>query len=218
MATPKKQREYPRVNNIKDQDTKQTIKLLWDRAHDASEASTNFQDLISQAQATISAQSDAIAALQRQMKQVSAGGGTSQQSTVGGGGSGGSSGGSGSGTPGGGTPPPNPPPTDHPDHTDVVAQAKADLIAGGIGISGDCGAFEIVKLVAWRLTATEPTIGLLSKPSGTNCDGYNVSCIFYQDGVLFDILQDAGGANGPQWNFNGNLDPSLWRAPVAPSI
>ncbi len=104
----------------------------------------------------------------------------------------------------------------HGPHPDVVAQAKADLQAAGVDLSGDCGAFQIVKLTAWRLKAEGA--GLLDKPSGAGCQGYSKDVIAYGDGQIYDILVASGdpGGNGPVWNDDGTVDPSRWRAPIDP--
>src|SRR5258706_3387516 len=83
-------------------------------------------------------------------------------------------------------------------HTDVVTAVKAELQAHGQDLAGPCGAFQITKRVAWRLRSEGA--GLLSKPSGNNCDGYAVDYVTYPDGSGVDILGDAGGANSPGWD------------------
>lgn len=105
------------------------------------------------------------------------------------------------------------------DYTSLVQIAKDDLIAAGIDLSGSCGAFEITKLVTYRLAnSVEPTIGILSKPTGNNCDGYSVDIACFPDGSIYDILGASGEANTPQWNFAGCVDPSRYQAPIAGSI
>ena len=42
--------------------------------------------------------------------------------------------------------------------------------------------------------------------------------IVYNDGVIYDILGDAGGANDPQWSFAGTVATGRWRAPITPAI
>jgi hypothetical protein len=104
----------------------------------------------------------------------------------------------------------------HPAHPDVVAQVKAQLQAQGVDLSGPCGAWQITKGVAWALQAEG--VGLLSKPSGNNCDGYSVDYVTYQDGSGVDILGDAGTTNAPGWDVNEPPGALLgrWRAPIAP--
>lgn len=94
----------------------------------------------------------------------------------------------------------------------IVEQVKAELEAAGENLSTPCGAFKITKKVAQRLASTGA--GLLSKPSGNNCDGYAVDIIAYSDGRIFDCLIDGGGANEPSWNPGEKVDPSRW-VPVA---
>ncbi len=217
MAT---QRSYPRLSAIKDQDIKETLRLLWDEVHNAKDTQTTHAGLIQQAIAAATALQATQAQQQKTLTQVAGGGGAATKSTVGGAGSGGTSGGSGGGVPGGGTNPP-PVPTTHPDQTAVVAQAKADLITAAIDLSGVCGSFQIVKLVAWRLktVAGNEDIGLIAK-GGTNCDGYSVDAIMYSDGTVWDMLvnSDDGTNADPTWNYAGTRPLSDSRPPIPPAI
>lgn len=97
---------------------------------------------------------------------------------------------------------------------EVVASVKADLVARGVSLVDSCGGFQITKRVAWRLRATGA--GLLSKPSGNQCDGYAVDIIAYSDGRIVDILTDAGGQNGPTWGPGEPVEASRWRPAVDP--
>lgn len=126
----------------------------------------------------------------------------------------------------------------------VVAQAKADLLAHGVDLSGSCGATKLTNLVASRAG-----YGLLHKAGGyravLKADG---SCLpgeqsndpegFATDylidpktGFGYDILQDAGGANEPRWagpetaadmvarnwaNFREPFDPSPYFGGIVP--
>lgn len=101
----------------------------------------------------------------------------------------------------------------HPDRSDVVAQAKDDLENAGHDLSGPCGAFSIVRLAAWRMGGDA---GLLSKPSGNNCEGYSTDIIVYPDGRIYDVIVDGGGRNGPTWNDAGVVDPARYRPAVDP--
>ncbi len=96
----------------------------------------------------------------------------------------------------------------------VVETVKADVVRRGINISGECGAFEIVKRVAWTLRSQGA--GLVAKPGGNNCDGFSVDLIQFTDGRWVDVLSDAGGLNGPAWGVNLNGNPEVWRAPINP--
>lgn len=214
---PKPQKSYPRIASVKDEDTKQALIEIWNSLHGANTAVTSASTSITASNVIIADLQSKVERLTKQVTIVAAGGGTAIPSTVGGGGSAGTSGGSGGGTPGGGDPP-APQPSDHPNNSGTVIQAKADLIAAGIDISGPCGAFQIVKLVAWRLTSAEPAIGLVTKDGGNNCDGYSTDNVMYNDGSVFDILGDGGGANSPQWNANGTLPSTRWSPPIAPAI
>jgi hypothetical protein len=100
---------------------------------------------------------------------------------------------------------------------DIVARAKADLIARGVDLSGECGAFQITRLAAWRLRETGA--GLLSKTSGAQCQGFAVDVVAYADGRTFDVLIDGGQANGPDWRQHLPHDPAIaprWRPPIDP--
>jgi hypothetical protein len=116
----------------------------------------------------------------------------------------------------------------------IVAAVKADLEARGVSLVGPCGAFQIVKRVAWALRATDA--GLLSKPTGNNCEGFATDIIAYPDGRIFDVLENGGGdeypeghpqagqpipgtGNGPVWNppsDGQHVDPSRYRRPFDP--
>ena len=108
---------------------------------------------------------------------------------------------------------PDPPPPDRqlPDlplmaspTPEFVAAVKAQLQARGVDLTGPCGAFAITKRVAWGLRATGA--GLLSKPSGNNCDGFAVDIVAFPTGMIVDILGDAGNANTPLWNTGEPVD------------
>lgn len=98
---------------------------------------------------------------------------------------------------GGGVPPPADALTKHPDQSGVVASVKATLVSQGVNLTGACGAFAITKNVAWQMKGSGA--GLLSKPSGSNCNNFATDIIAYPDGYIYDILGDGGGANNPQW-------------------
>ncbi len=108
------------------------------------------------------------------------------------------------------------PPTDaltkHSDQSGTIGQAKADLLAQGVNISGACGAWEIVRLAAKYMGGGA---GLLNKPGGNGCNGYAVDIIAYPDGYIYDVLIDAGNNNNPAWNPtacpNASTCPSEYR-------
>lgn len=113
----------------------------------------------------------------------------------------------------------------HGPHQDVVAKAQADLRASGMDLSGDCGAWKVINLAAWRLT--EEGAGLLAKSAGSGCvqNGqlYAKDAIVYQNGEVYDCLIASGlkGGNGdPAWNQDANRDdlPANWRPPLDPSF
>ena len=98
----------------------------------------------------------------------------------------------------------------------LVQAVKADLVARGVTLSGDCGAFEIVKRVAWTLRSQGA--GLVAKSGGSNCQGYSTDLVQFAPpaGHWIDILQDAGGLNAPLWSDNGVGDASVWRPAIDP--
>ncbi len=99
-----------------------------------------------------------------------------------------------------------------------VAQVKAVLEGKGISLAGPCGAFQITQNVAYGLRAQG--FGLLSKPSGNNCDGCATDIVMPLggSGSIVDILGDGGGANTPLWQVSedGEADLSRWKAPTKP--
>ncbi|MDE2143486.1 MAG: hypothetical protein KGJ84_13855 [Elusimicrobia bacterium] len=104
----------------------------------------------------------------------------------------------------------------HPDRSDVVAQAKADLETAGHDLTGACGAFAIVRVAAWRMR--DEGAGLLSKPSGNNCEGYATDIIAYPDGRIYDVLVGGGESNGPAWQDDGTVDPGRYTTPEDPGL
>lgn len=101
----------------------------------------------------------------------------------------------------------------------VVEQAKADLIAayGEAALQGDNGGFLIVMEAAYRLG-----LGVVDKPNGAHAEYPVGSGHFYsKDGVMtrngdfFDVLVDAGDANGPAWQPNGTVEPLRYRPAVS---
>jgi hypothetical protein len=97
-----------------------------------------------------------------------------------------------------------------------VAAVRAECLAAGLDLSGPCGAFQITKRVAWGLRGAG--IGLVSKSSGNNCDGYSVDFLCWKGGDGVDVLGDAGGMNLPQWSDRPRefVGQDRWRMPVQP--
>ncbi len=83
--------------------------------------------------------------------------------------------------------------------TELVANVKRYVIAqnGGTMPSGYCGAFEIVKRVAWALRGSGA--GLLTTFHTTKCNGFSADVIAYPDNSGVDILGGAGETNTPAW-------------------
>lgn len=176
----------------------QNIRAIWDQIRGLRTDLAAAQATITAQQSTIAEQAATIVSQQQQIQQalITAGKATAAATTnnsTGDGGGGGST-------------------DSHPNHYSTVVDAKAELVALGEDLSGSCGAFKITRKVAQMLAPSEPDSGLLDKPTGNNCMGYAVDIICYNDGIIYDILGDAGGANDPQWNFGGSVDPSRWRA------
>lgn len=90
----------------------------------------------------------------------------------------------------------------------VVEQAKKDLLAAGVDLSGPCGAFAITNLTATRLK-----LGVVDKPAGNNCRGRATDVVMAKDGKAWDMLIDGGGKNDPAWNPIDPLEPSRYRDP-----
>lgn len=101
---------------------------------------------------------------------------------------------------------------------EIVAAVKGELVSRGVDLSGPCGALEITKRVAWALRARG--VGLLSKPSGNNCQGYSVDYLVFPDASGRDILGDGGGENVPLWPSEPSEPPGAfagrWREPFDP--
>ena len=95
-------------------------------------------------------------------------------------------------------------------HAGQVAQAIADLESRGEDLSGPCGAYLIVQETADLIRASGDPAGTLKKPAGNNCDGHSTDIIVYPNGEIYDVLGDGGGANNPQFNDDGFVDPNLY--------
>lgn len=115
------------------------------------------------------------------------------------------------------------------EHRDVVERVRRELTAKGLIPAGivnpgnnerPCGVFEITKRVAWELRAEGA--GLLSKPSGNNCNGYSMDWVVYPDGRGSDIAV-GGEFDGvttdaaPAWSIEVIEDHGKrWRPPIDP--
>ncbi len=93
------------------------------------------------------------------------------------------------------------------DCTWVMQKAKADLIAEGVNLSGDCGGFRIVA----RAASMIPGAGF-KKKTGTNCNGFSIKSIMFADGQDYLVLYSPGTTNGPTWQFYAYSDPSIYQA------
>lgn len=99
---------------------------------------------------------------------------------------------------------------------ELVREVKAGLEASGVNLAGPCGAFEIVKRVAWKLGGGAGLLHKRPEQNGCSVEGerYAVDIVMYPDGRIFDCLIDAGGENGPLWHEGVALDPSLYRPAI----
>jgi hypothetical protein len=95
------------------------------------------------------------------------------------------------------------------DNTCFMVQAKAQLEAAGVNLSGDCGAFAIVDRAARNMGHGA---GFKVK-SGTSCNGYSIKSIMFPDGADFLVLISPGTTNGPTWSFFAYSDPGIYAAP-----
>jgi hypothetical protein len=105
------------------------------------------------------------------------------------------------------------------DHTQIVAAAKQQVIAVGINPDADeCNRFEVTKRVAAALR--DEGAGLITKPSGNNCQGFAVDAIMYRDGTVVDILGSGPeGPNTPHWLIQPNKRPtSDWAPPPSTEV
>lgn len=102
------------------------------------------------------------------------------------------------------------------DYVSDVDRITRALIADGVNVSGSDGAFEITKRVAFG-----NGLFLVRKTQGNNSHGYQIDVVAAADGTIADILRDAGGENGAQFNIQPrrvnvtDLAPALndWDAP-----
>ncbi len=124
-----------------------------------------------------------------------------------------------------GAPPAVNPPADsiqkHNDETATIQAAITRMTTAGINMSGLCGAFNIVKSVAWALRNSGA--GWMIQTGPVNCNGYAADSIIFNDGYVFQILNDPGNTNQPTWTpvgcgpANGpGTCPSLFVLPTDP--
>lgn len=103
------------------------------------------------------------------------------------------------------------PPTPAIDHLAVVtaARQKWDQMT-----AGPARAWTIVNETALQLQARGEDAGLLEKTSGNQYLGFSTDRLLYRTGELFDILGNSEGEATPQWMFEGQVAPTLWRPPL----
>lgn len=102
-----------------------------------------------------------------------------------------------------------------PNHLDIVTKIINDLKQQGVNLNGPCGAFQITDRVAWELRSEGA--GILSKPTGNNCQGFSTDIVVYKNGLHFDVVGAGGCQNNPLWNSAGLVDPNRWREPINPA-
>lgn len=202
-------RQYPHVDQIADDPTKKSIRLLWDRvfAHDSD---------LTGAKATIADQASIITTLQSQLSDTTKKANEALLSV---------------GQPVAAVahpPPPSPPqPVDtfnYPDHLpDVLALYATSPPAPTVE-----GAFKFTQTIAWMFNAevidgVPMPQGLLIKTSGDNvytCGGvdYSASRICYPNGKIFKVLGDVPTGNTPEWLDDGFTDATRYHAATDPAI
>lgn len=192
---------------VNTQPTPDNFVQIWNAINRLGAQLADANALNASLQQTIDQQATTITSLQQQIQQaaIAAGKATAASTTTNNTGPGGGGGG------GGGTPV-------HDSQYQVVVDVIADLLAHGEDLSGPCGSFLVVNEVVKWLRPSQPDVGIISKPSGTNCSGYSIDALMYLDGQVFDILINADNAPptgaAPQWSFAGTRPASDWRDPV----
>lgn len=74
----------------------------------------------------------------------------------------------------------------------AIAQAKAELVAAGVDLTGDnCG-----KIVERACNYMSGGAGLLSKTSGANYNGHSIDYIVMPDGNAWDMVVSCGDGDG----------------------
>jgi hypothetical protein len=81
-------------------------------------------------------------------------------------------------------------------------------------------AFEVTKRVAWALRGEKA--GLLIKNGGENIISwhgmsFSAGRICYPDGHIYKVLTDIPATNGPSWQDDGFVDPSLYVPAIDPN-
>lgn len=123
------------------------------------------------------------------------------------------------------TPEPTPPTNDDPllgCHFTDSAEALVSCLCSKIRPAGSLEkAFEVTKRVAWGMR--ELGYGLLLKPAGENIvrwhgRWFSASRVCLPDGRIFKVLTDVPTTNGPSWQDNGTVDPSLYVPPFDPRV
>ena len=182
--------------------TPENFQRLWDKVWAISDANAAANTTIQQQAATITTLQSQLTSVSQQAQQaaIAAGKATSATTTsndTSGPGGGGGGGGTGDA---------------HPNHFTLIEQAKNELVALAEDLTGPCGAIKIIKRAMPWIQASDPAAGFLDKPTGNNCAGFAVDIVCYNDGIIYDVLIDAGGANTPAWSFAGTVDPGRYRA------
>ena len=89
----------------------------------------------------------------------------------------------------------------------MIEAVKADLRRRGISMSGDCGAFEITRRVAWAFR--DRGAGLESKNYGRQCQWFSQDIVLFNNCTSIDILVGGGSENGAAWQVHSLPD---WRS------
>lgn len=102
----------------------------------------------------------------------------------------------------------------------VVQKALDDLRAANVSLDGPCGGFRVIELAAWRLRSSGAGYYKKGTNGGTNCLGYSIDIIAFQNGQAFDVLIDADGDGASKqatWNpLAPFTDPNRFQAAIDP--
>jgi hypothetical protein len=220
MAT--KKPTYPMVTSVKDWDTQQALREIWNQVHNLGTTQSTHAADIAAAQSTIATLRSQLTAAQQQLVRIGPAqyvdkaspntsmyfGVNAGNSGVGGTGSNVSPGG------GGGTPAPN--------YANVVQAAWAAV--GGLSSSSTSADwFLFIRTAVWNISAlqpaNEPLVGLLTQAGGDgtyNCGGTVYACfrLCFNNGANIKVLT---GSFQPEWVQEADIPIPAWHAPIDPT-
>jgi hypothetical protein len=109
------------------------------------------------------------------------------------------------------------PPNAAIDHLSIAKEIRAQVNHLPRGTARGC---TVTNGIACRLVGLGEDAGLLSKPAGTNHNGFAVDIVAYKSGETFDCLIDGEGVATAAWSQTkptGHMpNLNLWRPPVDP--